>query len=200
MRSAFDPASFRSAVLTREQARARLGLPLDDTPVLGAVGRFEDKKGFACLLEAFTSALQQRPDLRLVIIGEGSTRAALQARIDHLGLGARVSLPGHLNEAAQLYSAFDWVAIPSLSEGLGLIMQEAVMAGVPVMSSELAVFREQLAHTGWYAAVDDVSAWSDAIVRAFSVSAKDVAAEQYLELAPDQAWSDFSQVARQLLS
>ncbi|MNG29466.1 hypothetical protein D3C84_1148950 [compost metagenome] len=74
------------------------------------------------------------------------------------------------------------------------------MAGVPVMSSELAVFREQLAHTGWYAAVDDVSAWSDAIVRAFSVSAKDVAARQYLELAPDQAWSDFSQVARQLLS
>jgi glycosyltransferase involved in cell wall biosynthesis len=200
MRSAFDPASFRSAVLTREQARARLGLPLDNTPVLGAVGRFEDKKGFACLFEAFTSALQQRPDLRLVIIGEGSTRAALQARIDHLGLNARVSLPGHLNEAAQLYSAFDWVAIPSLSEGLGLIMQEAVMAGVPVISSDLPVFREQLAHTGWYAPVDDVSAWSDAILRAFSVCAKNVAAEQYLELAPDQAWSDFSQVARRLLS
>ncbi|VVM41671.1 D-inositol-3-phosphate glycosyltransferase [Pseudomonas fluorescens] len=200
MRSAFDPASFRSAVLSREQARTRLGLPLDDTPVLGAVGRFEDKKGFACLLEAFASALQQRPELRLVIIGEGSTRAALQARIDHLGLGTRVSLPGHLNEAAQLYSAFDWVAIPSLSEGLGLIMQEAVMAGVPVMSSELAVFREQLDHTGWYVAVDDVSAWSDAIVRAFGVSAKNVAAKQYLELAPDRAWSDFSQVARRLLS
>lgn len=200
MRSAFDPVIFRAAVLSREDARARLGLPLDDTPVLGAVGRFEDKKGFACLLEAFASALKQRPDLRLVIIGEGSTREALQVRIDQLGLGASVALPGHLNDAAQLYSAFDWVAIPSLSEGLGLIMQEAVMAGVPVMSSELAVFREQLTDTGWYAAVDDVSAWSDAIVRAFSVSGKDVAAEQYLELAPDQAWLNFSQAARKLLS
>ena len=74
------------------------------------------------------------------------------------------------------------------------------MAGVPVISSDLPVFREQLAHTGWYAPVDDVSAWSDAILRAFSVCAKNVAAEQYLELAPDQAWSDFSQVARRLLS
>lgn len=200
LRSAFDPAAFRSSVLPREDARARLGLPMDDTPVLGAVGRLVENKGFACLIEAFASALKQRPDLRLVIIGEGPSREALQARIDHLGLRASVSLPGHLNDAARLYRAFDWVAIPSLDEGLGLIMQEAVMAGVPVISSELPVFREQLADTGWYAPVEDVSAWSDIIVRAFSASAKDIAAGQYQELAPDQAWLDFSRTARALLS
>jgi glycosyltransferase involved in cell wall biosynthesis len=109
-------------------------------------------------------------------------------------------LPGHLDDAARLYRAFDWVAIPSREEGLGLIMQEAVMAGVPVLSSDLAVFREQLADSGWYAPVDDVNAWSDAILRAFSVCAEAVAADQFQALGPDQAWQSFSQTARALLS
>lgn len=200
LRSAFDPVAFRATVVPREQARKQLGLPIDATPVLGAVGRLVADKGFACLIEAYARALTHQPDLRLVIIGEGSGRAALEALIDHLGLQGKVSLPGHLPDVATLYSAFDWVAIPSLDEGLGLILQEAVMAGVPVLTSELAVFREQLAETGWYAPIDDVSAWSDAIMRAFNASPEVIAAHQYKALGPDQAWLDFSQSARALLS
>jgi glycosyltransferase involved in cell wall biosynthesis len=200
LRSAFDPAAFRSVLLTREQARARLGLPVDNTSVLGAVGRLVAGKGFACLIDAFAAASHERPDLRLVIVGEGAARAELQARIDASGLRGKVFLPGHVNDVAQLYRAFDWVAMPSLNEGLGLIMQEAVMAGVPVLASELDVFREQLGDAGWYAPVEDASAWRDAIVRAFSVSADAIAADQYRALAPDQAWLDFSQASRALLS
>ncbi len=200
LRSAFDPVAFRAAVVPRAQARARLGVPVEASWVLGAVGRLVSDKGFACLLEAFAAALVHQPDLRLVIIGEGHARAALEAQIDQWGLRDKVSLPGHLNDVATLYSAFDWVAIPSLDEGLGLILQEAVMAGVPVLSSELAVFREQLAGTGWYAPADDVSAWSDAIVRAFSACPEAIAADQYEALAPDKAWLGFSQAVRTLLS
>ena len=200
LRSAFEPAAFCCALLPREEARTRLGLPADGGPVLGAVGRLVSEKGFGCLLDAFAAALRERPDLKLVIVGEGSTRASLQARIDELGLHGQVLLPGHLDDAARLYRAFDWVAIPSREEGLGLIMQEAVMAGVPVLSSELAVFREQLADSGWYAPVDDVNAWRDAILRAFSVCAEAVAADQFQALGPDQAWQSFSQTARALLS
>lgn len=200
LRSAFDPGAFRCALLSREQARTRLGLPLDNTPVLGAVGRLVAGKGFGCLLDAFAAALQERPDLRLVIVGEGTARAELQSRIDESGVSDKVLLSGHLNDVAQFYRAFDWVAIPSRNEGLGLIMQEAVMADVPVLASELDVFREQLADTGWYAPAEDVSAWRDAIVRAFNVSPQAVAAKQYQELAPDQAWLSFCQTARTLLS
>ncbi|MGE8152271.1 glycosyltransferase [Pseudomonas vancouverensis] len=200
LRSAYDPVIYRNEALSREDARARLGLPLDSAPVLGTVGRLVSKKGFTCLLDAFAEAVRRQPGLRLVIIGEGPARSALEAQVDRLGLRGSVSLPGHLNDAARLYRAFDWVAIPSREEGLGLTMQEAVMAGVPVLSSELAVFREQLAGTGWYAPADDVKAWSDLIVRAFSVPAESVAAEQYQALAPDQAWQRFSRTARTLLS
>lgn len=199
LRSAFDPVVFRSVLLDREQARSRLGLPADDTPVLGAVGRLVTGKGFGCLLDAFAAALHEVPHLRLAILGEGAERAALEAQVDARGLRDKVSLPGHLSDAAQLYRAFDWVAIPSLSEGLGLIMQEAVMAGVPVLSSDLAVFREQLGASGWYAPVGDVSGWHAGIVRAFDVSAQSIAAQQYQTLAPEQAWQSFSQTARSLL-
>ncbi|MFU2330455.1 glycosyltransferase [Pseudomonas sp. NFX98] len=200
LRSAFDPAAFRSALFTRGQARSRLGLPLDNTPVLGAVGRLVAGKGFGCLIDAFAAVLPERPDLQLMIVGEGAARAELQARIDASGLRGKVLLPGHVNDVAQLYCAFDWIAMPSLSEGLGLIMQEAVMAGVPVIASELDVFREQLGDAGCYAPVEDVSAWRDAIARAFSVSAQAIAADQYQALAPDQAWLSFSQASRALLS
>jgi glycosyltransferase involved in cell wall biosynthesis len=200
LRSAFNPVAFRSAVLSREEARGRLGLPLDDTPVLGAVGRLVKEKGFECLLDAFAAVVHERPNLRLVIIGEGPTRKVLEARIDELGLRGNVLLPGHLEDAAQLYRAFDWVAIPSLEEGLGLIMQEAVMAGIPVLSSELPVFREQLGGAGRYAPINDASAWHDAIARAFSASPEVIAAQQYQALAPDQAWLGFTQTARTLLS
>lgn len=55
----------------------------------------------------------------MVIVGEGQARAALEARIEQLGLQGKVSLPGHLSDAATLYRAFDWVAVPSIQEGWG---------------------------------------------------------------------------------
>lgn len=200
LRSAFDPVAFRAATLSREQARSHLGLPLEGSPVLGAVGRLVEGKGFGCLLDAFASVSAHQPDARLVIIGEGPARPALEARIDELDLRGRVSLPGHLPEAATLYRAFDWVAIPSTEEGLGLILQEAVMAGVPVLTSELAVFREQLADAGWYAPSDNVHAWGRLMERAFATPAHSVLEAQSRALAPEQAWKDFSETSQRLFS
>ncbi|AUG05499.1 glycosyltransferase [Pseudomonas sp. S09G 359] len=200
LRSAFDPVAFRAAALTREHARLRLDLPLQGAPVLGAVGRLVDGKGFGCLLEAFANVSVEQPDARLVIIGEGPARPALEARIEQLGLQGNVSLPGHLPDAATLYRAFDWVAIPSTQEGLGLILQEAVMAGVPVLTSELAVFREQLADAGWYAPSDDAQAWGSLMARAFATSAHAVVETQSRALAPEQAWKDFSETSQRLFS
>lgn len=200
LRSAFDPVAFRAAALSREQARSRLDLPLEGSPVLGAVGRLVDGKGFGCLLEAFAGVLAHQPQARLVIVGEGPARSTLEARIQELGLQGKVSLPGHLPEAATLYRAFDWVAIPSTEEGLGLILQEAVMAGVPVLTSELAVFREQLADAGWYAPSDDVQAWAHLMERAFAASPREVLEAQSRALAPEQAWKDFSETSQRLFS
>ena len=199
LRSALDPVAFRSALAPCAQARSRLGLSAG-LRVFGAVGRLVDDKGFACLLEAFALAARNQPDWRLVIVGEGPRRETLQERIAQPDLQGKVLLTGHLDDIAALYRAFDCVLIPSISEGLGLILQEAVMAGVPVLASELAVFREQLGDAGRYAPVNDVRAWSEALVRISQASTEEVAAAQHKALAPDEAWLSFTQTARQLIS
>ncbi len=199
LRSALEPSSFRQALLDRGAARQALGLPLDSGPVLGAVGRLVDSKGFDYLLDAFALARQQRPDLRLVFLGEGNERPLLESRIKALGLGDVVSLQGHCNGLAHLYRAFDWVLIPSRSEGLGLVLQEAVMADVPVLCSDLSVFHEQLGDAGRYAAVGDIEDWGRAIIESVASDRDQVAQAQYQALAPEQVWQRFSQTSNDLL-
>ncbi|KJK09031.1 MULTISPECIES: glycosyltransferase [Pseudomonas] len=199
LRSALEPESFRQVLLERTAARQSLGLPLQGVPVFGAVGRLVDSKGFDHLIDAFALARQRQPDIHLVILGEGNERPVLESRIRALGLEAVVTLHGHCRELSSLYRAFDWVLIPSRSEGLGLVLQEAVMADVPVLCSDLSVFREQLGDTGGYIAVGDVAAWGEAIADCVSRDGKQVAKAQYQALAPEQAWQRFSQLSGRLL-
>ncbi|MGO2486871.1 MAG: glycosyltransferase [Pseudomonas taetrolens] len=200
LRCALDPQAFQSQLLSREQAREQLGIALDQAQVFGAVGRLVAGKGFDCLIRAFARTLQQAPDRLLVIVGEGPARAELEARIQSLGLQGKVLLPGHLIGVASLYRAFDWVLIPSQEEGLGLIVQEAVIAHVPVLVSDLPVFEEQLGESGRYVPVDDEAAWVQAIEATAVVSAWDVAARQYAAIAPEQAWQHFSHACSVVLS
>ncbi|WP_442110276.1 glycosyltransferase [Pseudomonas sp. NUPR-001] len=199
LRSALEPSGFRKALLSREAARQVLGLPLKRGPILGAVGRLVDSKGFDNLLDAFAQARQQRPDMHLVILGEGNQRSVLESRIQALGLETSVTLQGHCRQMSTLYRAFDWVLIPSRSEGLGLVLQEAVMADVPVLCSELPVFREQLGEAGCYVRVGDVAAWGQAIVESVALDGSQVAQAQCQALAPEQAWQRFSQISSDLL-
>lgn len=199
LRSALEPDAFRQQLLNREQARQRLGLPLEGGPILGAVGRLVESKGFDYLLDAFAQARKQQPAMRLVILGEGGQRAQLEARISALGLEAAVSLLGHAEDLIRLYRAFDWVVIPSRAEGLGLVVQEAVTADVPVLCSDLAVFREQLGDSGCYAPVGDVTAWAQAIIDSVTGDGREVAHAQYQALAPEQGWQRLNQTSTELL-
>ena len=200
LRSALAPDGFRQALLERAAARQLLGLPLQNGPIMGAIGRLVDSKGFDHLLDAFALARQQQPGMRLVILGEGNQRSLLESRIKALDLGAAVTLYGHCSEVSRLYRAFDWVLIPSRSEGLGLVLQEAVLADVPVVCSDLPVFREQLGDAGRYVAVGDVPAWGQAIADCATLDGTQVAKAQYQALAPDLAWQRFSQLSSALLS
>lgn len=199
LRMALDPSTFVEPLLSREQARQALQLPEATGMLLGAVGRLVDSKGFVMLIDAFAKASKHQPGLQLAVIGEGPLHAALQARIDALGLAGRVHLCGHRDDLQQLYRAFDWVLVPSRSEGLGLVVQEAVMAGVPVVCSDLQVFREQLQDTGGYLPVDDAGAWAEAIGGCAALSAPAVAARQRQALAPEQAWQAFRNGSQVLL-
>lgn len=199
LRIALEPEAFRRSLMSREQARQSLGLPQTCRQVLGAVGRLVESKGFEILIEAFAKGSGRHPNMHLAIIGDGPMRAGLQARVDALGLTDRVHLCGYRDDLRQLYCAFDWLLVPSRAEGLGLVVQEAVMADVPVICSDLPVFHEQLEGAGCYLPVADLEAWAEAIARCDACEAATLAARQREALAPEAAWRAFQDGSASLL-
>lgn len=199
LRIALDPHAFVDELLDRDQAQRALGLEGKSGRLFGAVGRLVPSKGFEMLIEAFAEAHERQPDIRLVIMGDGELRTRLQQRGEALGLGDSLVLCGHRPDVLHLYRAFDWLLIPSRSEGLGLVLQEGIMADVPVVCSDLHVFREQLGEAGRYVPVGDQAAWAQAIEACASLDPAATAALQHRTLAPDESWQQFSLGSRALL-
>ncbi len=135
-------------------------------PVL-AVGRLTYYKGFDTLI----AAVAQCPTVELRIVGEGDERQKLQALIERLGVGDRVVLEGELSDTdcALRFRSAHLFCLPSRerTEAFGLVLLEAMHYRLPIVASALsgsgvtALVRPTV--NGVLAAVDDVSAWRDAI-------------------------------------
>ncbi|QVM94078.1 glycosyltransferase [Pseudomonas entomophila] len=192
LRMALDPQAFAQQLLGREDARQALALPVQG-PLLGAVGRLVEGKGFEMLIEAFAQVREHQAGLRLAILGDGPLRGRLEAQAKALGVEGSVHFGGHRDDLVQLYPAFDWLLVPSRSEGLGLVVQEAVLSGVPVFCSDLPVFREQLGEAGCYLPVGDLAAWADAIGHCGLRDAAAQAREQWQAMAPEERWVAFKE-------
>jgi glycosyltransferase involved in cell wall biosynthesis len=132
-----EPSPERTAT-----ARALLGLP-SDASVVVTVGRQEYQKGHRHLVDAFATVAESRPEAVLVIAGrEGHASAALADQIARLGLRDRVRLLGHRSDVAEVLAAADVFAFPSVYEGLGGALIEALALGLPVVASDLPALRE----------------------------------------------------------
>lgn len=134
IRSGIEVTAYRDVAISREQARARLGLP-GDAFVIGSVGRLCEQKAPLDLLEAFVPVARLRPEARLVFVGDGSQRAELEAAIAKAGLGARVVLAGLRRDVPELMRAFDVFALASRWEGLPRVFPQAMAAGLPIVAT-----------------------------------------------------------------
>jgi glycosyltransferase involved in cell wall biosynthesis len=116
------------------QARRRLDLPLG-VKVVGAVGGLTPQKG----PDVFVRALARLPaDVHGLWAGEGPLLGRLVRLTARLGLADRVHWLGHRDDIAELLPAFDAMAVPSRWEGLPAVLLEAVVAGVPVVTTAVA--------------------------------------------------------------
>lgn len=100
-----------------------------------AVGTLKPIKDYATLLEAF-ARLRQRVNARLLILGEGECRAALQAHARQLGIEASVFMPGFIRDPSPYYQHADLHVLSSTGEGLPTVIIEALAAGTPVVSTD----------------------------------------------------------------
>jgi len=112
--------------------------------IVGAIGRLSPEKGFDILLDAVSEVLGTHPNVRLLILGEGNERGVLEAKIKRLGLEQSVLLPGYVANAKCYLPLFNVFVLSSLTEGLPIVILEAMQAGVPIVATRVGGIPEVL--------------------------------------------------------
>lgn len=100
-----------------------------------AVGNLHPIKDYATLLAAFAQ-LRQRVDARLLILGEGSCRSALEEQARQLGIEGSLFLPGFARDPSPYFRHADLHVLSSMGEGFGNVIVEALAVGTPVVSTD----------------------------------------------------------------
>ena len=117
---------------------------LEDQVLIGTVGRLVDQKNYQRLIEAFPLVLEEVPEAHLVLIGDGENRSQLEREAVAQGIDGRVTFMGECprDDVYAALHAFDLFVMPSLWEGFCNAVVEAMAAGLPVVSSDIATLRE----------------------------------------------------------
>jgi len=125
--------------------RAELGLAPQQF-VLAAVARLSSEKNLTQLLDS-VARVGCDQDIVLVVAGDGPERAALEKQATALGIAHRVRFLGQRDDMAQLWPAFDALVLPSLTEGMPLVVLEAMAHGIPVIASRVGDVPRMLGHS-----------------------------------------------------
>lgn len=132
--SLFSPAA--------DKVAARSAVALDGKTIVLFTGRLVAVKGVPVLLRAL--ARVNRPELHLVLAGEGADRASLEALVDELGLHSQVTFAGDVKDVKPYLQAADIFVLPSLGEGISNSLLEAMSAGVACVATRVGGAAELL--------------------------------------------------------
>jgi len=134
---------------------------------IGAMGRFDQVKGFDVLIEALALLRQQGYQFEATIAGSGDQREGLHNQIAEAGLGDCISLPGWVEDVPGFLSRFDILCVPARSDAFGLTPLEGARASLPMVLSTASGHREMFEDNqqALFADVDDATATAVQIAR-----------------------------------
>lgn len=156
-----------------EKARADVDHPWfapGEPPVVLSVGRLTAQKDFSTLLKAFAKVRTRTP-ARLIILGQGDERAALESEVDSLGLNDDVAMPGFVDNPFAYMAKSAVFVLSSRFEGLPTVLIEALASGARVVSTNCPSGPDEILAGGKYGKlvpVGDPSAMADAICETLS--------------------------------
>jgi glycosyltransferase involved in cell wall biosynthesis len=148
------------------QLRERTGVA-PGTKLIGNIAALVGHKDHATLLRASREIMARRGDVAMIVIGDGEMKAHLLQLRSELGLNGFVHFTGFIPQAQQLLPGFDVFTLSSRTEGLGSIVLDAGLAGVPVVATAAGGLPEAVleGHTGLLAPVGDAGALAAALLR-----------------------------------
>ncbi len=152
----------------KKEAREYLNLE-QDKYVIANVGRLHPDKDQKTLINAFSRISDQISNALLVIIGKGRLENELRQQIKKLKLEKRVLLLGVVPQAVNYFKAFDNFVLSSDHEPFGMVLLEAIIAGVPVISTNAGGAKEIITDPEWLFEVGGDKKLSELMLRVYQL-------------------------------
>lgn len=160
-----DVEQFSFSQAVRDNYRKQLNL--ENKLVIGHAGYLNAEKNQLFLLRVMEQLVKQQPNARLLLIGEGTMRSEIEVFIQEHQLQDCVQLLGRRSDIAQLYQCMDVFVLPSVYEGLGIVLIEAQASGLQcVASTGVPQVANALGQVEYVGIEDtDIDQWCSAIIR-----------------------------------
>ena len=160
-----DVTAVQAEQVSRAEARLALQLPLD-AYVVGNVGRLHPDKDQATLIKGFAQALPQLPEGSLLaIMGSGRLEQFLKTLAHELGIASSVRFLGQVPNGRRYFKAFDLFALSSDHEPFGMVLLEAMAAGVPVIATNCGGAKEVIDNPAYLFELGDVAGLAQLLVK-----------------------------------
>jgi glycosyltransferase involved in cell wall biosynthesis len=146
----------------RKEVREKLGV--ENCFVLGHVGRMSKEKNHEFLIDTFNEVYKRNNKARLLLIGEGNTEVNIKDKVNEYGLQDVVILLGWRNDVERIMQAMDLFLLPSLFEGLGIVLIEAQAAGLKCICSDRVPKEAAITNNVEFIPLD-IDKWADKVFK-----------------------------------
>jgi glycosyltransferase involved in cell wall biosynthesis len=168
-----DLAPYAALAARRDEMRAKLRRTIEapeSAPVFSLAGELHERKQQRVVIEAWPKVLERYPEARVLFVGDGEDRAALEAVIAERYLGDYVRIMGFRSDVPEILAGSDALLLPSRVEGFGYVLVEAMATAIPCIASGVSSIPEIVrdGETGILHPVGDSRALADAIGRVLS--------------------------------
>lgn len=170
--NAIDVDNITATLLSKQDALKKLNLP-EKAFVFANVGRLHPEKDQSTLISAFSKVHLSLPDSVLVIVGTGRLAQQLKQQAETLGISDKVFFSGRIPNVATYFRAFDCFVLSSDHEPFGMVLLEAMVAGVPIICSNCGGGPEVVGATGELFDLKNTAQLADKMKKTYHLSLAD---------------------------
>lgn len=165
--SGVDTSRFAEGPSPERAREARKALGLKDVSTVGTIGRLSSVKGQKFFIEAMKGILAVRPETQAILLGDGEEKASLEKLAGSLGIAGAVRFYDSCADTRAFLAAMDVFVFPSVKEGLGIALLEALTAGKACVASRIGGIPDIIrdGHSGLLVDVGDPKGISDAVLK-----------------------------------